>query len=295
MTMFNHAGPAMLTTATTWGVGGPEFLTGYGVACLVFAAGIGVAWMALLGPRDPGDDAMPDLGLYELAMLGDGPQLAITSAAAQLHRDGLIKAGLAAGTLEVVGELDPDADPVERAVFEILRDEPGISAHAMRTRANDSDAVQSMASELTDAGLLVPLERVTALARTTLLVGGLLALLGIVRIAAKAIDGGPVGWLVAMVAVEVVGTLWLTGAVPTATARGRAALWRWRDAHDDLRRNPIGAESALVAALFGGAALWLAAPELASALGVEREATSSGGGGGGGGCGGGCGGCGGCG
>jgi hypothetical protein len=52
------------------------------------------------------------------------------------------------------------------------------------------------------------------------------------------------------------------------------------------------------------AALWLAAPEIASALGVEREwahgtAPQNSGGGGGGGdggrCGGGCGGCGGCG
>jgi len=287
----------MLTTATTWGITGPQFLTAYGALCVGGLFAVGLAWLRLLGPSAPRDDAMPDLGLYELAMLGDGPQLAITSAAAQLHRDGLIKAGLAGGTLEIAGELDPDADPVERAVFEILRDEPGISVNDMRTRAEDGEAVQSMTDELTGAGLLVPRDRVTSLARRILLGGGLLALLGIVRIAAKAIHGKPVGWLVGMVVVVVIATIWITGAMPVATARGRAALHRWRDAHDDLRRQPIGGECALVAALFGGAALWLAAPELASALGVEREHTTSGGGGGGGdgGCGGGCGGCGGCG
>jgi uncharacterized protein (TIGR04222 family) len=239
---------------------------------------------------------MPDLGLYELATLGDGPDLAITSAASQLHRDGLLRAGPVERTLEAVGELPQDADPVERAVFEAVRAEPGISAEAMRSRVQDSDAVRSMTAELTGDGLLIPREDTVKLARRVLLLGGLLALLAIARIVDGVIGGRPVGWLALMLAVVVVAAAWICAHVPVATNRGKAKLDRWRDAHADLRRNPIGGESALVAALFGAGALWLAAPDIALALGVEREKAASGGGGRGGSCGGGgCGGYGGCG
>jgi uncharacterized protein (TIGR04222 family) len=238
---------------------------------------------------------MPDLGLYELATLGDGPSLAITSAAAQLHRDGRIKAGLGEDAgLEVAGELPADADVIERAVYEIVRDTPGISGYELRRRAEQSLAVREMTDRLTRDGLLVERDTSAGLVRRILLIGGLLVLAGFVRIVAGALGGAPIAWLVVAVIVLTVVTLWAMGQVPVATRRGRAQLRRWRDARADLERNPIGGECALAAALFGGAVLWLAAPDIASALGVEREATSSGGGGGGGG-GGGCGGCGGCG
>jgi uncharacterized protein (TIGR04222 family) len=280
----------------TWGIAGPQFLAGYGAACAVAAAAIGQQWLRLAGPPAPPDDGpMPDLGLYELATLGDGPSLAITSAATQLHRDGAIRSALGEDAgLEVAGELPPDADVVERAVYEIVRDEPGISGHALRRRAEESLAVQEMTAELTRDGLLVERDASTALVRRILLTGGLLVLAGFVRIVAGAVGGAPVAWLVVAVISLAVATIWAMGKVPVATRRGRAQLRCWRDAHADLERNPIGGECAVAAALFGSAVLWLAAPDIASALGVEREATSSGGGGGGG-CGGGCGGCGGCG
>jgi uncharacterized protein (TIGR04222 family) len=284
---------AMLTTATTWEITGTQFLWCYGGVCAVAGGTILLHWQRILGPTEPAADEMPELGLYELAALGDGPQLAITSAASQLHRDGLIRAGDGDG-LETVGELDDDADPIERAVFETVRAEPGICAYEMRERVEKSEALRSMIAELTDDGLLIERDAATALARRILLFGGLLTLLGLGRIAAGAIGGQHVGGLVLMVAVVVIGSIWLTGRTPVATHRGRAKLQRWRDAHDDLRRNPVGGECALAAALFGASVLWLASPDIASALGVEREATSSGGGGGGG-CGSGCGGCGGCG
>lgn len=283
----------MLMTSTGWGLSGPEFLWFYGALCAGAATAIAPRWLRVLGPSEPAGDELPDLGLYELATLGDGPDLAITSAASQLHRDGLIRPGAGRLTLEAVGELPEHADPVERAVFEAVRAEPGITAEAMRSRVEDGEAVRSMIAELTGDGLLIAREDTTRLARRILLLGGLLALLAVARIADGVIGGRSVGWLALMLAVVVVATVWLCGKVPIATNRGTAKLYRWRDAHDDLRRNPVGSECALVAALFGAGALWLAAPDIASALGVDREnAASRGGDGGGwGGCG--CGGCGG--
>jgi uncharacterized protein (TIGR04222 family) len=280
----------------TWGIAGPDFLWGYGALCLIAAAAIWWQWSTLLGPRGDGQVEMDGQDLYELAMLSDGPQLAITSAAAQLHRDGLLRPGPGTGTLEVVGELPDDADPLERAVFEVVGREPGSAAYAMREQVAESEAVTTMVGELERGGLLLPDAPRTALARRMLLLGGLLAVLGIARTLAGVIGDEPVGYLAVMVFGVIATTIWAGGRLPVATARGRDVLEQWRDAHDDLRRHPVSGQSALTAALFGGAALWLAAPEIASALGVEREhaaGSGSGGGGGscgGGGCGGGCGG-----
>lgn len=281
-------------TDATWGITGPDFLWGYGALCLVAALAIRWQWQALRGPRDDSQVEMDDQDLYELAMLGDGPQRAITSAAAQLHRDGLLRPGPGRGTLEAVGELPADADPLEQAVFEVVAREPGIGADAMRERVAEGDAVTTMVAELTDGGLLLADAPRAALVRRMLVAGGLLTALGIVRMIAGATGEAPVGYLVLMVGAVVFATCRAVGRLPVATARGSNVLRQWREAHADLRRNPVSGQSALTAALFGGAALWLAAPEIASALGVEREQSGSGGGGGG--CGGGgCGGCGGCG
>ncbi len=286
----------MLMTATTWAITGPQFLWAYGVLCAIAAGAILLQWRRILGPREPAEDGLADLGLYELAALGGGPDLAIKSAASQLHRDGLIKAGSNDGLEPIgeLGELGEDADPVERAVLETVRDAPGISGDEMRAQVSESAAVQSMTAELTRDGLLIGHDLTTTLARRILLLGGLLASLGIARIVAGLIGGQPVLVLVLMVVVVAVGTVGFAGRAPIATNRGKARLERWRDAHDDLRRNPIGGECALAAALFGASVLWLASPDIASALGVEREGTSNSGGSGGG-CGSGCGGCGGCG
>lgn len=94
----------MLTTPTTWGITGSQFLWGYGAPVAVAAAAILVAWRRLLGPSEPAGDDMPDLGLYELAAVGGGPQLAVTSAVSQLHRDGAIAVGAGEGRLEATRE-----------------------------------------------------------------------------------------------------------------------------------------------------------------------------------------------
>ena len=282
----------MLMTQTTWGMTGTQFLWAYGALSACAAIAILLRWWQVTGTTASAGDEAPELGVYELATLSDGPQLAITSAASQLHADRLIRTGAAPGTLEAVGELEEHADVVERAVFETVRAAPGIGPAAMRRQVEAGGAVRAMTDELTAGGLLIASEQRRTLKRRILLLGGLLTLLGVVRIVAGALEGRPVGWLVVAVALVLVASVRLAARVPVATRRGRVMLERSRAAHDELRRHPPAGDGALAAALFGAGALWLADPDLAAALGVEREQSGRSGGYG---CGGGCGGCGGCG
>ncbi len=136
-----------------------------------------------------------------------------------------------------------------------------------------------------------------ALLRRRLRIGGGLLLFGVARLGFGLVNHEPVGYLVLIDAVLLLGTICLLGSIPLTTLRGRAALKRWRRDHETPKRDPAsGGNAVLAAALFGGAALWLAEPEFAHAFAVPREsAPGSGGGGGGGDGGGGAGGCGGCG
>jgi uncharacterized protein (TIGR04222 family) len=299
-----------VSIATTWGIGGPAFLGGYAVLCLLGV--IAVAWAARspLRPREHAmSDDVCDPDVYELAMLGGGPQLAITAAATKLHEDGVLVSG--DGGLNVVGRLQRGADPLERELVAVVSARPEITFAEVRTAVADGEAVSSMTARLTSAGLLgEPRDG----ARRAWTIGGLLIALGVARIVAGAENHAPVGGLVAMVVVVLCATIWLGRARTGATGRGRRLVKRERAARAELRRTPRTGEAAIAAALFGGAALWLAEPALASALDVPREAArgtagsgsscsgggscgggggSDGGGGsscGGGGCGGGCGG-----
>jgi uncharacterized protein (TIGR04222 family) len=291
-------------TAATWGLSGPEFLWIYGTAGALTALWARHRWhTATAGPRLRPDEREPHIGLYDLAMLGGGPQLAITSAAAQLHRDGVLEADADTGTLRVTGELDPTADPLEHAIVAVVSQASGLTSTEMRAQVQDSDAIRSMTDHLTRAGLLVD-ETEAAKLRRLWLPFAALAVVGVARIVAGLLSGAPIGWL-ALVVLLVVGAA--IGALrrPGATRRGREIIRRWRGDREELRDRPASGDAALAAALFGGAALWLAEPAFASVLGVPRDEAesdaaargcSAGGGcsspGGGGGCGG-CGGCGG--
>lgn len=266
----------MLTTATTWGITTAQFLTGYGLLCVAAAAVVWWQYSQAIGSKERGSDPPPELGTYELALIGGGPQLAITSALARLHGDKLVRIRRNEGTLKVEGELEPAADPVERAVFQAVRREPGIAIEAMRREVEDSDALASLSVRLDQAGLLLDGEQ-AAKVRRLLIVGALLAALGIARVAAGLGGDVTIGWTAATALAVAIATLWLLRQRPLATNRGREVLRRLRGEREELRRHPGAGESALAVALFGGGTLWLADPATAAALGVPREDESGGG------------------
>lgn len=302
----------MTRMATTWGIGSTQFLWLYGGLCAALAAAIWHVRRRALGGDPAGKDPAPDLGIYKTAMLNGGPQLAITTAATQLHRQGVLAAGVVPRTHVVAGVLAPHADRLEGAVFEAVRGEPGISTSDLRGRLAASEPVRRLTDELTECGLLLDKDVARQVRRLWLWVLPLVAL-GAVGLLIG-IGQEAVGYLAIMVAAACAGALWLfRRRGTTATARGRELVRARRRERGDLQRSPVAAESALAVALFGSAALWLADPALATTLDVPREDESSlyrggggcssagscsgvvGGCGGGGGGGGGCGGCGGCG
>ena len=265
----------MLTTATTWGIGSAQFLIGYGLLCVAVAAAVGWQWRQAIGRGERSSDPLPELGVYELALIGGGPQLAITSALTRLLRDKLLRIRQREGTLKVVGTLEPTAEPVERAVFEAVRREPGISTVALRKEIAGGYVLATMSQRLTQAGLLLDDEQAARMRRLWI-AGALLAALGIAGIVAGLSNDAAIGWTAAIALLVAGATFWLFRQRPLATNRGRDVVRRLRAERDDLRRHPVADESALTVALFGGGALWLADPATASALGVPREEESAG-------------------
>jgi uncharacterized protein (TIGR04222 family) len=307
----------MKSIATTWGITEAQFLWFYASLCAFVAAAIARQWHRALGARTRSKDPTPNLGIYKVAMLNGGAQLAISTALTTLYRDGVVRAGIEPGTHVVGGELPADADRLERAVFETVRHDQGISTEALRAELAESEPIQWLSTELTEVGLLVE-EGTARRLRWLWLWAALVALLGAVRVIADFQAGDSSGYLIVLVAGVISVTVWLARQPTHATARGREIVRAERETHDEIRRVPQAGESVMAVALFGGAALWLADPAIADAIDVPREDSagwrrssytggagcSAGGGGcagavgGGGGCGGGggsCGGGGGCG
>lgn len=253
-----------------WGITSAQFLAAYGGLCAITAICVWQRRRRALGSKAHNRDPLPTLGLYQLAMLGGGPQLAITTAATQLHQDGLLQVDAGSGRLRAAGAIDRTADPLEQAVFESVRRDPAISVQTLRDDVADGDGVRSMRTQLTAVGLLVDEQQAGALRRMWL-AGALLALLGAAWVLGGREDGAAVGPVAALMLGVATATLWLARTRLLATHRGRTILERSRSERAELRRQPLAGDSVAVAALFGGGALWLASPEIASALDVPRE------------------------
>jgi uncharacterized protein (TIGR04222 family) len=279
------------TTSATWGITGEQFLWGYGALCAATAIGVWSAYRAALGRAAGPLDPLPELGIGEIGLLSEGPGCAITAATARLYHDGLVHG--TSGSLSVMAELEPTADPVEREVYETVSREPWLSVSQILDRVRDSTTIQVLTEQMTRGGLLLDEPQARRI-RLLWIVPALVTVVGALRILAGLAEDRPVLVLLAMTGVAGLATFRLATLRPNATRRGQDILKRLREESESLLRQPTASRGALTAALFGAGALWLAEPAIASALGVPRE-QGAGGGSGGGGCGGGCGGCGGCG
>jgi uncharacterized protein (TIGR04222 family) len=225
-----------------------------------------------LGSTPRSADPTPDIGLLKMAMLTGGSQLAITAAAAKLHGDGVLAEGPDPRTHVVAGTLEQGADRLEREVVDIVHAKPHITTASLRRQLVDSDPIRWMASELQEVGLLLD-ERTQRRLRRLWCWSALAAALGVARIASDP-HGALVAYVAALVLAAVGTSVWLVCQRAAVTARGAQMVRARRAQHDDIRRVPRAAEGALATALFGGGALWLADPALASTLDVPREQAS---------------------
>ncbi len=265
------------TSTATWGIGGAVFLYIYCALCAAAAIAIWWRWSRAGVAQRDGDIDM--FALYELAMLSGGPQRAITSATVQLHREvpegrfgrrhaqGHLRVGGAPGRDRAGGARHRQAPAADRGRRAARRQRPADRARRAHGAAAAAVALRRHAGRL-----------------------------GMLRIGAGAPSGRALGLLAILILVVFTATLAASLHAPRIAGRGRAVLARWRHSHSKLRRQQASGQGGLSVALFGAGALWLAAPEIASALSIEREAARGSGGDGGGGWsdgGGGCGGCGG--
>ena len=245
----------------------------YAVLCIAVVAGIWLRRRLLLGAGDSAP--LPDdLGAYELAMLNGGPQLAITIAAAQLHR----AAALVRSGRQIVASRRPataagNGGDLEHEVFEAVERNPGTSPRQLRRRLAGSPAIARIEADLTSAGLLLDAARRRQIRWLWLWAVPALAL-GVQGLMA-AIDGaqpatGPAALLVGLA----LATIWVAGERPRATARGLAVLDRERGGRRTLGHVPSHAEVPMAVAVYGAGALWVADPGIASAWSVGREQAS---------------------
>lgn len=284
------------TTAGTWDISGTHFLWGYGALCAATAVGVWQAYRRALGPPAGPTDPLPDLSVCQLGLVSGGPDCAITAAAARLYHDGLVR--IVHGSLAPTGELDSEADPIEREFLETVSRHRSLSVDEMRTRVRESASMRALTEQMTRAGLLLDQPQARRV-RLLWIIPALVTTLGLARILAGLVEDRPFFVLAVMTAIAGVATARLLALRPEGTRRGQDMLARLREGRDSRPPESGGRQIALTVALFGAGTLWLAESAIASALGVPREEDPSvppGGGAGCGGCGGGgCGGCGGCG
>lgn len=273
-----------IATTTTWGITDIQFTAGY---CALFALVAGWVWWlrrtTIAGRSEP---VAQQLGLYELAMVNGGAELAITTAAVELQRTGALRGDELPCTLIVAGKLDARAAPLEREVFAAVERAPGITAGALRDAIAHGPAIAALRAELERAALLVD-ERDCARVRRWWIAGALLAAIGAARVIAGLSADAPVAFALVATTVVVIVTRWHAQRRLGATWSGLLSVTTAQGSRDELRARPEPHDAALATALFGVGALWLAAPAIATTLAptAGRARLDWGGGGGGGACG----------
>jgi uncharacterized protein (TIGR04222 family) len=261
-----------MTASYEWGVGNATFLWCYGVLCALILAGV---WLRRRSLLTVGDGAARPSGCdaYELAMLNGGPQLAITIAAAELHRVGSL-ACASSGKLVKVRQR-PDrvshgTGELEDEVFDAVLRNSGVSARALRKELDGCAPIRRIASTLTAAGLLLDDRRRAQVNRLWVWTLPLLVP-GIARLTAVGGDDGAGTPLTLMLLGLATVAAWLATQRPRATARGRRLLQTARAGRRTHGRMPGGSEVPAAVALYGAGVLWVADPGIAFAWDVPRE------------------------
>ena len=131
-----------------------QFVIVYASSCVLLHAANLVVWRFAERTAAVADDP-PAVDVYELAMLNGGPRLAITTAVTMLHRRGVLGAGTSPGMIVVTGELDADADPLEREVYDAVRRMGAVAATALPRELADSDALENIHADLRRGQLLL--------------------------------------------------------------------------------------------------------------------------------------------
>ena len=286
----------------TWGISGPRFL-------LLYVALLGVTVLVVVVARRrvlavPDGAAVPArLDRYEAADLNGGCELVATTAVSSLLRAGHLATSPGRGRRQrlVAGAVPPaGAHPVEWATYQLVAARPDHPRRALGAELCRAPAMAAIRERLRLGGL-APTSEQRARDRATGLWFLPLLGLGVARVAAGTANGRPVGFLVALLAVTVVGAAVLSLRAPHATELGRRTLDRLRAEAGRPAAGASPSELTMATALFGAGVLWAADTETAMAMGVPREhgaflggswgvgghGGGDGGGGGGGGCGGG--------
>ena len=297
----------------TWGVSGPVFLALYATALGGIAVAIRLVRWRLGGSTSNSIDSLR-LDTYEVALLSGGEDLAVAAAMTNLRVTNVIDAGEghlrasfsakdlkrkkanASSSLRVMVTERPSlSQPVEVAVYDAVRQQPGLVPSQLAPLVSTAPAVSAVRRRLVELGLLYSDTAHDKMRYHFLWYVPLLGL-GVVRLLFGLSRDKPVFNLAVLLGATVL--LMLNDLeVPTRTRAGNNALKELRRRQSSLKTDAAAGRVsaqwfAMAMALFGTAALWESDPALAAALGLpSRWADGSGGVGGGGGCGGGgCGG-----
>ncbi len=189
----------------TWGIPGPTFLAIYAVL-LVFPLALGLLWtisVKLDRKTSRGTVNGPQPTVYELAYLAGGPDRVVDTAIAALVDRGTLRVS-SSKQLQLTGA-EP-ADPIERAVAKGARPGYNATTRGIRDRLRMSGPMQALGKDLEARGLVVvdqapQIRRVVA----NLYLG--VMILGLVRVFAGILGDHPVGFLIPLVVVASLATL----------------------------------------------------------------------------------------
>jgi uncharacterized protein (TIGR04222 family) len=265
----------MMFATGVWGIGDASFAYAYGTLCGLSVAALSLRRRRLLTAGDGDGPDGDEIDAYGLAILTGGPRLAITIAAAQLHRREALVLG--AGASAIVAGRRPlasaGASGLEHAVYDAVQRNPGLGPRGLRGLRAELEASAPMrliSSSLVRRGLLLDDALRARIGLLWLWTLPVLAL-GVARVLSTGGREAAGTYLVLVAAVFACATLRFATQRPRTTARGRRLAERQRAARGPKSRVPLPDEVPWTVALYGPGALWVADPAIAAAWSVPRD------------------------